>query len=300
MLSQHPLTIWSVIGATFLCLFAMAEQGQQVWAQEFKIDTQVYVGNDKQPIGQHLTLFSDGMIFDFQMSNEAQPKPVEIVIFNSRDKSFNLLDMNRSIRLPLQQVQIVQMVDGLRQQTLQDESMRFLVEDKYVEDFDISSGWVALTSDFIDYRFKGEKPSDVTILPLYFEFIENYSRLNASDPKKLPPFARMRLNQSIRKFGLMPSRIDVTLKKNGLFKEQVTMRSEHTVNMNLSDKDKQRIKDAKSSWMTFKAVNLSKYRGLTRQSRLALIPKKANELVPKTETNSQTEPVPTSQASDKK
>lgn len=255
------------------------------WAQEFRIESEVYVGDEKTPVSQNLTLFSDGMIYDFQMSGDAQPKPLEIAIYDKRDKYFVLVDLVRNQRLKLEQVQIIQMVEGLRQQTSQNELTKFLVADKFEENFDLATGLTELISPSIEYRFFGKQPSDVAILPAYFEFLDQFTRLNASDPTKLPPFPRLQLNRSIQKLGWFPTKVEMKLHKNELFKSDISLSSKHTLIMNLSEKDRQRIKDAKSAWMKTAQVDLRTYRNL-KSSRGLSIPRPE-----KTETKASKPPV---------
>lgn len=240
--------------------------------QEFRIESQVYDANSKLPVSQNVTLFSQGLVFDFRMSNDAQPKPLEIIVYNSRNRMLVLLDPARQIRLELADLSLLRIVDGVRRETMQDKRTSFLVENDFEEIADWSTKWVTLNSPQIVYRFKGEQPKDVSILPLYFEFLENFTRLGATDPTKIPPFPRMKLNQSIKRLGWIPSEVQITVSQNSLFREGFTAKSKHTLITQLSSKDRERIDLAKQYWQTFKNVKLDEYRGLKRQSK-SLIPK---------------------------
>lgn len=240
--------------------------------QEFRIESQVYDANSKLPVSQNVTLFSQGVVFDFRMSNDAQPKPLEIIVYNSRNRMLVLLDPARQIRLELADLSLLRIVDGVRRETMQDKRTSFLVENDFEEIADWSTKWVTLNSPQIVYRFKGEQPKDVSILPLYFEFLENFTRLGATDPTKIPPFPRMKLNQSIKRLGWIPSEVQITVSQNSLFREGFTAKSKHTLITQLSSKDRERVDLAKQYWQTFKNVKLDEYRGLKRQSK-SLIPK---------------------------
>jgi hypothetical protein len=257
----------SVVG--LIAIFSILVSAGPLLADDFRIETQIYLGADQTPVSQNLTLFSNGMVYDFEMSNDAKPKPLEIVIYNSHDRSFVLLDIERGMRLQLDQSQVVQMVEGLRQQTSQSELTKFLVEDNFVEDVDISSRSVSLKNPHIEYWYRGSNLQDATVLPAYFEFLDQYTRLNASDPTKLPPFPRLKLNQSIKKYGWIPSEVKVTLNPNELIKSKIEIKSKHTLVLSLSDSDRARIKEAKSTWMSSKGVDLATYRGLKKPFRIA-------------------------------
>ncbi len=253
-----------------------------VVGQEFRIESQVYDENSKLPVSQNVTLFSQGVVFDFLMSDEAHPKPLEVVIYNSRNRTLVLLDPARQVRMEIPDLRLLRIVDGVRRETRQDKRTSFLVEDEFEQSSDWSTGWISLTSPQIIYRFKGEQPKDVSILPLYFEFLENFTGLAATDPTKIPPFPRMKLNQQLNRLGWIPTEVQITVNQNSLFREGFTAKSKHTLISQLSSKDHERIALAKQQWQTFKSVNLTEYR---------LLNQRPEKLAPKVGTVSYEEPV---------
>lgn len=237
-------------------------KASDVHAQEFRIASQVYLGEDKLPVSENLTLFSERIVYDFQMSDDAQPKPVQTVIFDSRTRMMVLLDPARQVRLELPELRLIRILDAVRRETLQDNRTSFLVKDQFKEHNDWSTDWVKLESPQITYSYKGLYPKNAAILPVYYEFLDNFTKLNATDPTKIPPFARIQLNNSIRRNGRIPVEVQISVKQNALFKKGFSAKSKHVVIDQLSDKDKQRIAQAKTEWQTFTAVNLTEYRGL--------------------------------------
>ena len=230
-------------------------------AQEFRLETEIFIGEEEKPVSHNLTLFTNRTVYDFQMSNDADPQPTQIVIYDSRDRSFVLVDVARKQRMHLDQIQLVKMVEGVRQETSQNEKTKFLM-DSFEEKLDIASGWMTLSSPKITYRFSGKQPKEISVLPLYVEFLDQFTRLNATDPTKLPPFPRMKLNQAIKKTGWIASEIEVSFVKNPLIRSDISLRSEHTFINQISKKDRERIELAKSHWMSAKAVSFSEFRGL--------------------------------------
>ncbi len=246
--------------AIFGALFESPTFESRANAQEFRIESEVYSGDSTEPGSHNITLFSGGMIYDYQMSNEADSQPVEIAVYDSRDQSFVLIDCERNMRLEVSHVELIKMLEGLRQQTLRDDQTSFLINEPFEENYDFASGIVTLDSASISYRFQGKQPDDVSILPVYFQFIDQFSQLNASDPHKLPPFPRLRLNQSIQKFGWIPDTIHVTLRPNPLFRSQVDLTSKHTLIPELSNADQLRIAETKTHWLGTKNVGIGEYR----------------------------------------
>ncbi len=257
--------IFALLSVGWACML----KPSNLTAQEFRIESQVYVEGSTQPVSHNVTLFTPKMVCDFLMSNEADPQPVEIVIFERREKKLILLDPIRKVQVEIPDVQLIQLVDGLRRETMQNERSQFLINDTFEENTDWADGWVSLTSPSIVYRFKGNQPEDASLLPAYFEFLDQFTRLNASDPTKLPPFPRMRLNQTIKKLGWIPTEVQIEMAPNTLFQKEFKASSKHVFNEGLSNQDRQLISDAKKAWMQFESVDLISFRGLKHQkSRL--------------------------------
>lgn len=239
-------------------------------AQEFRIESQIYMGESTLPVSQNVTLFSEKLVCDFLMSNEVDPHPIEIVVLDPHQHLLVLLDVRQQIRVEIPDLQVLRLLDELRRETKQNEQAKFLLEDSFEEDTDWSQGFVTLTSPSIVYRFKGEQPKQVMILPKYFEFLDSFTNLNATDPKKMPPFPRIRLNQSIKKLGWIPTEVQMSIIPNGFFREPMRAESKHTMTMGLTDKDRALIVAAKQYWTQFKAVTLTKYRGI-EQPKIPII-----------------------------
>jgi len=232
--------------------------------QEFRIESSVYSDSSTLPVSQNVTLFSKGLIYDFQLSDDAQPTALEIAIYDTRKHEMILLDPARKMRFELPDLRLMKIVEAVRRDTIQDNRSSFLVNDNFTEDIDLSTNWVTLTSPQIEYRYHGSQPKDVSVIPIYLQFLDRFTQLNASDPTKLPPFARMKLNQSIQGLGWIPSEVRISVKQNGLFREPFSAKSKHVVIHTLSDQDHERIAKAKSFWMQFESVDLEEYRGLER------------------------------------
>lgn len=267
MLGQLSIAI--TMSAMSVCLVLNPDRAV---GQEFRIESQVYSDGTTLPVSQNVTLFSKGLVYDFQMSDDAQPHPTETVIFDSRNRTMVLLDPVRKVRLELSDLILLKIVDGVRRETLKDERSSFLIEDDYVEEVDWTTNWLTLTSPHLVYRFQGEQPKDVTVIPPYFEFLEHFTRLIASDPTKIPPFARMKLNQSIKRLGWIPSEVHLSAEQNGMFREAFSATSKHVFINNLSDRDHARIATAKQQWIRFNRVELAEYRGFKTPPKKFKIP----------------------------
>ncbi len=235
---------------------------QPVSAQQFRIETQIYVNQSTETASENTTLFADGLVFDIQTKGALTN---EVAILDPQRRQIILLDRTRQVKLQLDEIQLIKMADSLRKQTSTNKAAGFLVNDRFEEDIDIDTGTATLNSALIQYRVTGQRPSDVRILPLYNQFTDYFTRMKFSDPHAFPPFPRMRLNQTLSKLGWIPSEVTIDIDKNMLFKEGLTATSKHTLIPNLSNRDQTTISQLKQQWLNFKPVSLDVYRALGKR-----------------------------------
>lgn len=236
----------------------------QATAQQLRIESNVYREGRKEPVATTLTLIDNGFVYDFSLDPMQPDSELAIAIYDYNRKSINLLDCQRQVRLTLEQFEVLKMVEEQRAQLSQNPDLEFLVAPQFAEQTDIASGVVSLEHPQVSYKATCEKAKDPTALPIYYDAVDQLTRLASSDPERLPPFPRLALNQTIRKYNLMPMRIEMKLASEGLLQRDMQMRSEHTTIWQLSTQDQQRIEQAKRKYMNFPVVTLGKFRGLKK------------------------------------
>ena len=276
----------SWINLTFGCLLAsavylaapagcLAQIDRQL---DFRIDSAMHTDGSASPVSRNKTIFSDGLIFDFPVAAGASA-PDEILVYDSHKKSISLLDQKRQVQLTLLDVQVEKLLNGMREQMKMDDRSKLMLEQTFKERIDLKSNAVTLTgSQNMTYRFFGKPPANPHVLPAYFEFLNVFTRVQASDPKKFPPFARMRLNESIRKVGWLPDRVEVKISPSDFFRQPFKAHTTHQLSLELSAGDREEIALAKRNWAAFPAVSLMEYRNLkTKPSFFARVAQTAKE-----------------------
>lgn len=272
------LTLGCLIGST-VCLVASADCYAQVDRQlDFRIDSAMHTNGSATPATRNKTIFSGGLIFDFPVAADGEV-PNEILIYDSRKKSISLLDQKRQVQLTLLDVQIEKLLNGMREQMKMDDRSKLMLEQTFEEHIDLEANAVTLTgSQNMTYRFFGKPPTNAHVLPAYFEFLNVFTRVQASDPKKFPPFARMRLNESIRRVGWLPARVEVKISPSDFFRQPFQAHSTHQLSMKLTADDREEIALAKRNWAAFPTVSLMEYRDLkTKPSFFARVAQSAKE-----------------------
>ncbi len=233
--------------------------------QQFRIESMVYAGDSNEVASENLTLFDGDKVYDFMLLPREPTKVSEIVIFDFSDQRFTLLDTLRRLKLELSQADLTQLLATMKSSESFSEDMRFLVQPAFKEEFDAVGNILELRSNQIMYRVKGEPIRDDNVWKAYGKFVDAYTQLNATDPRKLPPFAHMFLNQAIKAHRLMPTEVAMTLDmpdRSGLGNHRITATSKHSAMWSLSDQDRQKIEQAGKLAKQFSETTLGVFRRL--------------------------------------
>jgi hypothetical protein len=244
--------------ALLLCGFLLASAS----GQEFKLEKAVYAADSKQPVAQNVTLFRGDLVVDLKVDFANPPNILETKVYDSRQKKIALMDHARQVYVEISDNHLLQMVDGLRRDISQRDELQFLINEVFTETQQLEYSRVVLASPTIKYVVTGQRPSNTNYLPIHGEFLDTVTRLNASDPRGFPPFARMRLNESIKKMGWIPSSVEVEFGANALLPNGLKMRATHVLIDGLSKEDTAKIEMAKKQWLGYTQVSLLKFRGI--------------------------------------
>lgn len=222
-------------------------------AQEFRIETDVFVDDQKEPVQETLTIFFDGIVYDFLLTGVE-----EITVFDSQRNRLVLMDERRQVKTELAMSAILsytaQMETRLGEpdkQYLLGKEVRTNVED---------GGWLTMANDQVTYRAEGIEPKDPHVAAQYQQFADWYARLNAMRMGNLPPFMRIQLNAELASKNQIPKTIERTLvQKKGLKKVKQTLCSRHLANWRLSTTDRKMIDRATSNMAAYRTVSFQEY-----------------------------------------
>jgi len=229
--------------------------------QQFRIETFVYRDQDKTPISENLTLFHDGLVYDFLLGQDRSAE--EIAIYDSRGETFVLINVARRVRTEITLVELMQRLEAFKTSGVIKPEDRFLIDAEFTEDYDPANGLLTLKSDQLTYRVRGQQVKDEAAWHALVDFMDQFARLNVTDPRRMPPFARLRVNQSIRQRRLVPTEVALEIQPAGrLWTAPVKVRAEHYTVWQLSREDLKRIDVARRFWVDFPAVSLAEFRQL--------------------------------------
>jgi len=225
----------------------------RAWGQEFRIETDVFQDEVKEPFAQTLTIFTNDRVYDFLLTGVE-----EVTLFDRNHNRFVLMDAQRKMKTELALDDIESFIADLKSRLNDQQRTLLLIGDaRATEEED---GWLRLSNDRVTYRVECIKPKTKAAVEQYREFADWYARLNAMRRGNLPPFMRIHLDAEIASRGLIPKTVERTISEHTLLRrKEVTLRSRHLVNWRLSTADRKLIERADTYQVSFPTVTFREY-----------------------------------------
>jgi len=240
----------SFVAAWAIALLVVAARPTVVSAEDFRIETKIFVGDEEEPVSTTTTLFQRGVVYDFLA------EPEQIAVFRKpgggKPGRFILLDPERRVRTELSTDQLADVMSKLRNWAARqrDPLLKFAANPQFEESFDRDTGQLLLASHEESYTIKTEPADAPDALAEYREFLDWYARLNALLQAGPPPEPRLQVNAALARYQVVP--VSVELVRAG---EKEKLRAEHEFNWLLSKQDFARIDDACASLAAYRPVD---------------------------------------------
>jgi len=255
-----------IASALFSCF--LLGQPMQAIAQPqegFRMDTQVFAQNNKKPIADTLTIFTQGRVYDFVLDENAAIG--EITLYDPARGTITLLDVPGERKTVVKTQDLLEQVFALEQHAVSDATDMFAEAAR--PSFTVTSDTEGEGEDevttfkfvgkHINYTASGKKPARQDAAREYRNFADWYSLLNSLRPGNLPAGARIELNKQLAAADLIPSEI-TRVTKEGVLSRTLEVRSHHIVNWTLSGEDQKRLSKAGDYLTQFNSVSFEEYR----------------------------------------
>lgn len=226
-------------------------------AEEFRVDSKVFLKDAKEPFAEITTLFRAGVVYDYVNDGE-------ITVFDPVRQRFILLDPARKVKCEVLSKRIREFTREMsaRIAKSEDEILRFMAAPKF-NMTEQPDGRFTFASQWITYRVETIAPENTTALRQYEEFADWSAQLNPlTDPRALPPFPRLQVNRALREHGRLPVNVEVTLVRRSRLpgrKSETVIRSEHQATWQLRADDLKKIDEIGKLMATYKDVDLAAY-----------------------------------------
>ena len=224
-----------------------------VAVDDFAIKSQVFRGEEQEPIGENITIFRGSMIYDF---NELAPH--DVTVFDTKSRRFVLACPDRHVQTSLSLDDVLQFAAAEKARALgsTNEVVKFAVDPRFSESFDAPAGRLSLTSPVWDYIVDIQPVKDRELLRRYTEFANWYTFLNALF-RPVPPDVRLELNRVLDQRGVLPQQVVVRIKRDQTV--VVEQRSVHELVATLGPSELDRILDWEHSHKDYRSVDFSAY-----------------------------------------
>jgi len=236
--------------------------------EDFRIDTDLFIGSEKEPAVETLTIFNEGEIYDFLLT-----KPEEITVFELKRGKLTLLDANRQLKATMTTQELLDAAVSLQAAALESNNAlfsaaakpSFVVKREQFQENGTGFTRIMLEGKPIQYTVIGQAPRHPDAARDFKYFADWYARLNSVRPGNLPAGARLEVNDTLFKQGLIPTRVDRVI-QSGAFSRKIEVHSKHSVLWRLSGEDQKRIEQAQTYLVSekFTLVTFDQYcRGAT-------------------------------------
>lgn len=238
------------VSAAATCMLLAAGASQSM-AQEFRIETDIYVGEQTESISHTVTLFEKGAVYEF-MDN-----PQQVIIFrqgpDGKSGQFILLDTVRELRTDVEVSRVEKLMHTMTEWASEhkDPLLNFAAKPTFEETFDVESGSLTLANKEWTYRTATHKAPDAASLTRYREFTDRYAELSAMMFNSPPPGPRLALNAALAKHGVVPVEIQRLLGGD----EKNAVRATHLFTWRLSREDRVSLDEAQAHLANYKKVD---------------------------------------------
>jgi hypothetical protein len=225
-------------------------------AEDFRIETRVFAGDDPTAVSENTTLFHAGKVYDYLAD------PTEITVFDKQRSRLILLDPSRRMLAEVKEDELLEFSATLQgwagKQT--DPLLKFAAMPRFDQSLDASSGDLSFSSRLLNYQVKVAKTPSETAAAQFREFSDMYARLNAiTHPGGLPPFPRLQVNEAVAKNASIPEEVRLSIPARRIGGKPIDLRSEHRMQWRLLEGDRVRIQETGEFLVTFTPVSLRQF-----------------------------------------
>jgi hypothetical protein len=244
-------------------LLAGASWWSSAIGQDFRIDTEIFIGDEKQPAAEMLTIFSQGLVYDFLLSGQE-----EITMLDTVRGRFTLIDPVRKVKCGLSVQDVLQQTLSLEAHAAESKDALFMFaaapqfETKVEEATENGQPTVRLNLSArpMEYAVTARPTDRPEAVTAFRYFADQFARLNALRPGNLPPGARLELNKALAERKLLPLEITRTIPPATPLGRKLVVRSRHLVNWSLSGEDRKKIDRAGTCLAEFGSIGFEEYR----------------------------------------
>ena len=235
---------WLMTSSLLTAQTALQTQGQskpalRAAATAFRVETDIYLKvNNPKPDKQTLTLFKEGVYYDFPMDYDQQSLDKQtITMTDPLGGRIVVLKPSGQIKTVFKTAELSSRVEALKKEIAGNKDLAKMLSQQ--ASFNETTQSLRVGDESFAYEATLQPARDASIASQYADFADWSARLNALLPPNFPPFVRFELNRQVAERGALPDTIVRTTRHNG---NSTVIRSKLIVNAVLSSDDEAKIR----------------------------------------------------------
>ena len=248
-----------------------AEGGERIL---LRVETEVFADDDEAPVARSLTLFRNGIAWDFlealpkkpDEENAGPDEPVEFVLHDPARERIILVDPARHVRTQIDHLQLERLRASLGSwaRKSEDPLMRWAGGPEFGDSLEETATKILLDGPRVRYEVTFEPAGSEAVAEEYRRFADAAVLIKALvHPGGIPPFPRIAINRRVAAAGGIPVavRLEIESRMVRLGRRPNVLRSEHKVLESWLTSDHKRVAAAEERLAVAAQVDLATYGG---------------------------------------
>jgi hypothetical protein len=263
-----PLT--TIVRLVLSCCLLAVCAGPTAWAAEergFRVESEVFVNGAEEPVARSLTLFRDGIAWDFLEPSAAKggnDAAGEIVLHDPSRERVVLVDPVRNLKTQIDAIRLERLSVSLASwaRKSDDRLVRWAGGPDFGEGMTESDDRIELVGPRVRYAIEFATPPTAEAAGLYRRFADTAILLKALvRPGGLPPFPRLAINRRVAAAGGIPTEVSLEIDSRAALVtgRADTLRCVHKFHPRLLAGDLSRIEEAESRVAVATQVELAEF-----------------------------------------
>ncbi len=201
-------------------------------ATAFRVDTDIYMkSSSKAPDKQTLTLFKEGVYYDFPMDDEKQT----VTMTDPLGGRIVMLSPSRQLKTVFKTAELASRMEALKRDIATKKELAKMLTPPVTSE----GNQLRVGDEAFAYQATLQSARDASMVSQYADFADWQIQLSAILPPNFPPFVRMVLNREVAERNALPDTIERITRHNGTTS---VIRSKLVVNAVLSSDDEAKIR----------------------------------------------------------
>jgi hypothetical protein len=269
--SKTVRLVWAVIvvATVWLGRNGLAEAPAQLQDRpcELRVESDLFSAGGDEPIARSLTLFHQGVAWDFLEIVDAETKTAaigEIVLHDPARERVVVIDPVRHVKTQVDMIRLERLSVSLAKwaRSNDDRLVRWAGGPDFTAGFTEEDERIELVGPRVRYAVAYEEAPCPEAAGNYRRFADTAILLKAlMQPGGIPPFPRLAVNRRLEDAGAIPSEVTLEIEPRliGIAGRPERLRCVHKVHPRLLGGDLERIEDAQGHVAAAEAVNLATF-----------------------------------------